>query len=145
MVRAPRISQNVSLYNLINSFQLEKLLIYCWIESLLTSTIPFIGRPGTDKTSKTILKHPFVKNIVTFAVLDVIGDKYRVGDGEWPDGSRSDVRYEPLDSSQRSPLIIEVQRTDDDNFTARATHYCVMTYRRYRVFPVLLVSLSNMY
>ncbi|KAK4520628.1 uncharacterized protein ATC70_006506 [Mucor velutinosus] len=109
-------------------------------QSLLTSIIPFTERPGTDKISKIILKHPFVKNIITVAILDVNGDNYRVGDAEWPDGSRSDVLYEPLDRSlKQSPIIVEVQRTVDVNFMARVVHYYVMAYRRYQVFPVLLV------
>ncbi|KAI8887894.1 hypothetical protein K501DRAFT_268510 [Backusella circina FSU 941] len=69
-------------------------------------------------------------NIITVAILDVNGDNYRVGDAEWPDGSRSDVLYEPLDRSLK---------TVDVNFMARVVHYCVMAYRRYQVFPVLLV------
>ncbi|GAA5800155.1 hypothetical protein HPULCUR_005580 [Helicostylum pulchrum] len=109
-------------------------------KSLLTSRIPFIEHPGTDKTSKTILKHPFVKKIITVAILDVNGDNYRVGDVEWPGGSRSDVLYEPLDRSLKQlPIIVEVQRTVDVNFMARVVPYCVMAYRRYQVFPVLRV------
>ncbi|KAI8635844.1 hypothetical protein BD408DRAFT_427084 [Parasitella parasitica] len=38
-------------------------------QSLLTSRIPIVKRRGTDKTSKTILKHPFVKNIITVVIV----------------------------------------------------------------------------
>ncbi|KAG2194329.1 hypothetical protein INT47_000256 [Mucor saturninus] len=82
-------------------------------QSLLTSRIPFIERPGTDKT---------------------------FGDAEWSDGSRSDVLYEPVDRTlKQSSIIVEVQRIVDVNFMARVVHYCVMAYRRYQVFPTLLV------
>ncbi|KAI8373378.1 hypothetical protein EDC96DRAFT_429025, partial [Choanephora cucurbitarum] len=95
---------------------------------------------GTDKTSKTILKHLFVINITTVTLLDVNGDNHKVGDAEWPDGSRSDVLYELVDRSlKQTPIVMEVQRTVDVNFIARVIHYCIMIYRRYQVFPILLV------
>ncbi|KAG2218893.1 hypothetical protein INT45_007620 [Circinella minor] len=97
-------------------------------------------RPGTDETRKTILKHPIVKiSLRTVAILDVIGDNYRVGDTEWPDGTRSDVLYELLDRSlKQAPIIIEVQRTVvNANFMLRAVYYCIMSYHRYQVLPIL--------
>ncbi|CEP13522.1 hypothetical protein [Parasitella parasitica] len=112
-----------------------------WLtQSLLTSRISFTERPGTDKISKVILKHPFVKNIITVAILDVDGDNYRVGDAEWPDGSRPDILYEPSDRSlKQSPIIVEVQRTVDASFMTRAVHCCIIAYRRYQVLPILMV------
>lgn len=72
--------------------------------------------------------------------MDVDGGNYRVGDAEWPNGSRSDVLYKPLDRSlKQSPIILEVQRTADINFMARVARYCFMAYRRYQVLPILLV------
>ena len=72
--------------------------------------------------------------------MDVDGDNYSVGDAEWPNGTRSDVLYEPLNRSlKQPPIIIEVQGIVDGSFMSRVVHYRIMAYRRYEVLPVLLV------
>jgi hypothetical protein len=50
-------------------------------------------------TTKNLLKHPEVKDIVTKAVAGVDGDAYIIGDSEWADGTQADVLYAPKDES----------------------------------------------
>lgn len=65
--------------------------------------------PGTDQTSKFILKHHDVKSIVTKAIVDIDGDAYRIGDAKWVDGTGSDVLYKPVNESlQQPPIIVDV-------------------------------------
>ncbi|KAH8555254.1 hypothetical protein BGW37DRAFT_402055, partial [Umbelopsis sp. PMI_123] len=52
-------------------------------------------RPGTDRTSKIVLKHAEVKDIIATAAVGVNGDVYSIGDSERLDGSQSDVVYQP--------------------------------------------------
>ncbi|KAI9490092.1 hypothetical protein BDB00DRAFT_750093, partial [Zychaea mexicana] len=69
-------------------------------------------RLGTDTTTKNLLKHPEVKDIVTKAVAGVDGDAYIIGDSEWADGTQSDVLYAPKDESLgHAPIIVEVQHS----------------------------------
>ncbi|KAI9355840.1 hypothetical protein BD770DRAFT_296690, partial [Pilaira anomala] len=69
-------------------------------------------RPGTDKTTKNLLKHPEAKNIVTRVIIGVDGNAYINGDSEWADGTQSDALYALKDESLgHAPIIVEVQHS----------------------------------
>ncbi|KAI7868017.1 hypothetical protein BDF14DRAFT_1798803 [Spinellus fusiger] len=77
-----------------------------------TFQIPFERRPGTDITTKNLLKHPEVKDIVTKAVAD----------SEWADDTQSDVLYAPKDKSLgHAPIIVEVQHSVNFAFVPNIT------------------------
>lgn len=106
------------------------------METILTNRLQFSKWPGTDQTSKFILKHHDVKCIVTKSIVDIDGDAYRIGDAEWDDGIKSNILYEPVNESlQQPPIIVEVQTTVDAEFMNRAVHYCVMAYRATKSYP----------
>ncbi|KAI7861817.1 hypothetical protein BDF14DRAFT_1863551 [Spinellus fusiger] len=77
-----------------------------------TFQIPFEQRLGTDMTTKNLLKHPEVKDIVTKAVAGVDGNAYIIGDSGWADNTQSDVLYAPKDESLgHAPIIVKVQHS----------------------------------
>ncbi|KAI9490089.1 hypothetical protein BDB00DRAFT_839558 [Zychaea mexicana] len=103
-----------------------------------------IWLPGTDTTTKNLLKHPEVKDIVTKAVAGVDGDAYIIGDSEWADGTQSDVLYAPKDESLRhAPIIVEVQHSVNFAFVNRSIRYCTLAYQRFQTLPVLVVFCIN--
>ncbi|KAI9259554.1 hypothetical protein BDA99DRAFT_560977 [Phascolomyces articulosus] len=61
-------------------------------------------RTGSDRLSKVIFNHDFVKDIVINTLLDIPGNNDRIGNNEWSDRSRSDVVYEPVQSSL--PIVV---------------------------------------
>jgi hypothetical protein len=109
-----------------------------------TFQIPCERRPGTDLTTKNLLKHPEVKDIVTKAVAGVDGDAYIIGDSEWADGTQSDVLYAPKDESLgHAPIIVEVQHSVNFAFVNRSIRYCTLAYQRFQTLPVLVVFCIN--
>lgn len=105
-------------------------------------TIPINRRPGTDVTSKNLLKNGTVKDIVTIIVAGVNVDDYLVGDCEWPDGSRSDVVYTSKNNTL-SPIIIEVQHTVKLAFINRAIKYCTLAFKRHNTLPTIVIFCIN--
>lgn len=96
-----------------------------------TFQIAFERRPGTDMTTKNLLKHPEVKDIVTKAIVRVEGNVYINGDPEWADGTQSDVLYAPEDESiGHAPIIVEVQHSVKFAFINGSIRYCTLAYHR---------------
>ncbi|KAI9031026.1 hypothetical protein CLU79DRAFT_870230, partial [Phycomyces nitens] len=80
-------------------------------------------RPGTDMTTKNLLKHPEVKDIVTKAVAGVDGDAHIIEYSEWADGTQSDVLYASRDESLgHAPIIVEVHHSV--NFAFVGCFFC---------------------
>ncbi|ORX43581.1 hypothetical protein DM01DRAFT_1340727 [Hesseltinella vesiculosa] len=92
-------------------------------------------RPGTDETSKIVLKHAEVKNIVTNAVLGM-----KVADADW-NGTRPDVLYLPTPAVLNSlpPLLAEIQNTIDSQFLQRGLiDYSLNVVKVHKALPVVL-------
>ncbi|KAI7858444.1 hypothetical protein BDC45DRAFT_554045 [Circinella umbellata] len=71
-------------------------------------------------------------------LLDIPGNNYRIGNNEWSDGSRSDVVYEPVQSSLPI-VIIEIQHHVNADFMTRAVQYCVQAYKKTSRLPIIIV------
>jgi hypothetical protein len=71
-------------------------LPYCESKTMILHS----ERPGTDRTSKIVLKHAEVKDIIATAAVGVNGDVYSIGDSERLDGSQSDVVYQPFNLTE---------------------------------------------
>ncbi|KAI8975584.1 hypothetical protein BDF20DRAFT_615760 [Mycotypha africana] len=71
--------------------------------------------PGADLLPKEILRHPFVIDIITKALLKTEGD-YIPELSEWPDGTRSDVVL----AHNPPTRFVEFQRVVDKTFMQRA-------------------------
>ncbi|CDH60555.1 predicted protein [Lichtheimia corymbifera JMRC:FSU:9682] len=105
--------------------------------ALLTYKAP--ARTGSDRLAKLILNDDFVKEIVVNTVLDLPASNYHVGNNEWPDGSRSDVVYEPANSSSLPAIIVEVQHDVNADFMTRAIQYCIQAYKKYKRLPIIII------
>lgn len=82
-------------------------------------------RPGTDRISKEVTRHPDVINIITKAILNV-ENEFITDSTNWPNGTHSDVLLIPkcMDSGL-PPIIIKFQQNVNAKFMKRAIGYCI--------------------
>lgn len=108
---------------------------------VLTQALPL--RPGSDLSSKILLREESMKDIVISAVVGkgIIGDAYYVSSTEQTDGRRADVIYLPHAniSPDLPPVIVEIQQKLHHSFMTRVMRYCLNVFDEMNVLPILVV------
>ncbi|KAF7721412.1 hypothetical protein EC973_004718 [Apophysomyces ossiformis] len=112
---------------------------------VLTLTLPH--RPGTDLSSKNLLRDKKMKNVVVSAVVGngINGNAYHVSHNEHADGRKSHIIYLPCAkcSDALPPVVVEIQHKLDHNFMSRAMRYCLAVFDEVKVLPILVVFNVN--
>ncbi|KAI8083245.1 uncharacterized protein B0P05DRAFT_536668 [Gilbertella persicaria] len=92
--------------------------------------------------SKWILDDDHVINIiVTKVVGEAARDKYITKPTEWPNYTKSDVLYCPIQKKELKdfpPILIEVQHTANMKFYRRLMKYSLSVWEQYSVSPIVI-------
>ncbi|GAB5588771.1 hypothetical protein Unana1_03671 [Umbelopsis nana] len=109
----------------------------------ISITLPQSHQPGNDLMSRLLLKDSRVSTMIIQKLIGnhVTSDKYLAADTSHADGTQSDILYLPTSapSEHFPPILVEVQRTVNPKFMARAVKYCVSVFAEHGVLPILLI------
>lgn len=88
----------------------------------MSTSLSSLFKPGTDRISKEITRHPTVINIITKALLDT-ENEYLPESTEWENRARSDMVLvpKPVDWGI-SLIVIEFQQTVDKQLDIAFSH-----------------------
>lgn len=103
----------------------------------MSTSLSNLFKPGTDRISKEITRHPTVINIITKALLDT-ENEYLPESTEWENRARSDMVLvpKPVDWGI-SLIVIEFQQTVDKKFMRQAIGHCLQSYKKIDIEPQL--------
>ncbi|KAI9299605.1 hypothetical protein BJ944DRAFT_245041, partial [Cunninghamella echinulata] len=104
-------------------------------------------RPGSDLSSKMLLREDYIKNIIISRVIKevIAGDTYYVGPNEQIDKKMTDVVYLPYNKKSREfpPIIVEIQGKVDHFFMHRIMRYSLNLFEETKVLPIVVVINVN--
>ncbi|ORX45534.1 hypothetical protein DM01DRAFT_1368701 [Hesseltinella vesiculosa] len=79
--------------------------------------------------------------MITTTFLNVPKGTYMNTTTSFSDGTECDILYVPrsADLNQLPPVILEIQNVVNDVFMASAIQYCLNVYRRFHIYPILVI------
>ncbi|KAL0073758.1 hypothetical protein J3Q64DRAFT_1640807, partial [Phycomyces blakesleeanus] len=95
-----------------------------------------------------VAKNQFTIDLITTSLLSVPAGTYTTGDSMFIDGTECDTFYLPRSTelpclANLSPVLVEIQHTMTHVFMCRAVQYCLNVYRRFHIFPILLIVCTS--